>query len=110
MTRIAICAALFAASCFLVADRAEPAAAQDKKDKAAALEQKVQALEQKLQQAAQQNNVLKTEVQQLSNANKQLTAELKKSKGDDKADNKSIKDLQTALDGYKGAGLSLIHI
>jgi hypothetical protein len=107
MTRIAICVALGAASCFLVAHRAAPAAAQDK-NKVATLEKHIQTLEQKLQQAQQQNNALSATNKDLQTKNTQLAADLKKAKSDDKSDSKSIKDLQTALDGYKGAGL--IHV
>ena len=120
MSRIVVCAALFAASCLLVAHRAGPVAAQDKKDKKDAtiianLEKQLKAAQQDLNQGQKQFNAIKADVQQLKTANNKLQAEntrleglVKKGKGDDTKDDKTIKTLQTALDGYRGAGL--VHV
>lgn len=120
MSRIVVCATLFAASCLLVAHRAEPAAAQDKKDKKdaatiATLEKQLKAAQQELNQGQKQFNALKADATQLKTANNKLQAEnnrleglVKKGKSDDTKDDKAIKSLQTAVDGYRGAGL--VHV
>jgi hypothetical protein len=90
---------LFVASGLLVCQRAEPVIAQDK----VALEKQIISLKQKLQQAETQISTLKTEVNQLKNANAKLTTDSTK-----KPDDKSLKDLQTIIDGYRGAGL--VHV
>jgi hypothetical protein len=106
MSRIAACAVLFVASALLVGQRAGPVAAQEKKT--ANLEKQIAVLKQELQQAAQQNNALK-------NANSKLQAEVNRLQGivkkdakDDKKDAKTMKGLQAAIDGYRGAGL--VHV
>ena len=106
MSRLAVCAVLFALSCLLVVERTAPATAQDKKDKdkkdnTAVLEKQLKAAQQELQQAEKQINALKQDVAQLK-------AALKKEKGDDAKDDKTIKSLQTTIDGYRGAGL--VHV
>jgi hypothetical protein len=138
MPRLAVCAVLFAASCLLVAQRAEPLAAQEKKDKntLAALEKQVAALKQDLQAAAQLNNALKVDVVQREKQNvalrqevavlKQEVSVLKKEVGVLKTTNgrlnsiikkenialpaadQTIANLQTTIDGYRGAGL--VHV
>ena len=120
MSRIAVCTLLFAASCLLVAHRADPVTAQDKKDKKddktiADLQKQLKAAQQDIQQAVQQINALKTDVVQAKNLNNKLQAEnnrlevaLKKEKGGDAKDEKTIKALQTTIDGYRGAGL--VHV
>lgn len=113
MSRFAACAVLFAASCLFVAHRAEPAGAQDKKkDKddatIAKLQQQLKAAQVDLQQAAALVNNLKAQNNKLDQENNRLQALLKKEKGDDKKDDKALKDLRSALDGYRGAGL--IHV
>jgi hypothetical protein len=102
MSRPAVCAVLFAASCLFVTLRAEPAAAQDKKekDKIAALEKQIAALKQELAQSNQQNAALKQE-----NAN--LKAALKKATAAPPPD-ATLKSLQATIDSYRGAGL--VHV
>jgi hypothetical protein len=114
MTRMIACAALFAASCLLVAQRPGPAVAQDKKEKNA-LEKQVAALKQDLNLAERQINALQADVVQLRNANAALKTEnvkldaaLKAAKKDDGKDDKTIKSLQTIIDGYRGAGV--VHV
>ena len=120
MSRFAVCAALFAVSCFLVVQRAEPVGAQDKKENA--LERQINALEKQVnalktenfqndrQIAALKNDVaaLKVFNNKLQAENNRLDAALKKEKGGDAKDDKTIKALQTTIDGYRGAGL--VHV
>ncbi len=117
MSRIAVCAVLFAASCLLVAQRADLAAAQEKKDKkdVPTLEKQIAALKQDLALAAQQNNALKADIVAgekqvfaLKAANANLQAQVKSDKTDGAKDDKSMKALQTTIDGYRGAGL--VHV
>jgi|SRR5262245_53076020 len=123
MSRIVVCAVLFTASCLFVVHRADPATAQDKKDKKdpqiAILEKQLKAAQQDLKQAGDQINSLKQDVNQLKTANNKLTTEnnrleaaLKKEKGGDakdaKDEKKTIKNLQSTIDGYRGAGL--VHV
>lgn len=144
MSRLAVCAVLFAASCLFFAQRPEPVAAQEKKDtkkdpdkeKIAALEKQVAALKADLQQAEKQNtalkntavqvekqnttlaqeaivlkrevDVLKTEVGALKTANNRLEAIIKKENIALPAADQTIKNLQTALDAYRNAGL--VHV
>jgi TolA-binding protein len=120
MSRIVTCTALFAVSCLLLAQRAEPISAQDKKDKKDAmtianLEKQLKATQQELNQAEKQVNALKTDVVQLKTIatklqaeNNRLEALLRKEKIDDNKDDKAIKALQLVIDGYRGAGL--VHV
>ncbi len=122
MSRVAVCALLFAASGLLVAHRADPVAAQDKKDKdkkdtatVAALEKQLKAAQQDLALAEKQLKALQADANQLKAVNNKLQAEnnrleavLKKEKADDGKDDKAIKALQTTIDGYRGAGL--VHV
>lgn len=120
MSRFAACAVLFAASCLFVAHRAEPVGAQDKKDPKkdkddatiAKLQQQLKAAQIDLQQAAIQFKNMKAQNNKLEQDVNRLQALLKKEKiddmKDDKKDDKTIKDLRTALDGYRGAGL--VHV
>ena len=115
MSRVAVCAVLFAVSCLVVAQRAEPAAAQDKKDKdkkdAAAitmLEKQVAVLQQNIVQGERQLAALNAANNKLQAENKRLEAVVKKEKSDDVKDDKTIKGLQAAIDGYRGAGL--VHV
>lgn len=125
MSRIVVCAALFAASCLLMVQRAAPVGAQDKKDKKdanAVLEKQVAALKQDLVAAVTQINALKADLAQSANAlaalknannklqadNNQLAAALKKGKADDAKDDKTIKGLQATIDGFRKAGL--VHV
>ena len=114
MSRIAVCAVLFAASGMLVAQRADPAAAQEKKDKkdVPTLEKQIAALKQDLALAAQQNNALKADIVAgekqvfaLKTANANLQSQVK---SDGAKNDKSMKALQTTIDGYRGAGL--VHV
>jgi hypothetical protein len=108
MPRFAVCAVLFTASCLLVLQRPEPLAAQDKKDKIANLEKQLALLKQELKQVAQQNNTLKTANNKLQTEVKRLQGVLKKDRTGDAKDDKTIKSLQTTLDGYRSAGL--VHV
>ncbi|MBY0460364.1 MAG: Dabb family protein [Gemmataceae bacterium] len=121
MSRLAVCATLFVASCLLVSSRGDFAAAQDKKDKdkdtkkEAALEKQVAALKQDLQQAEKLNAALKQEVVQherqvviLKQEVATLRALLKKEGIEDKKDDKTIRGLQAVVDGYRNAGL--VHV
>jgi Stress responsive A/B Barrel Domain len=116
MSRFAACAVLFAVSCLFVAQRAEPVGAQDKKDPKkdndaatiAKLQQQLKAAQVDLQQAAIQFNALKVQNAKQDQELNRLQGLLKKEKGDDKKDDKALKDLRTALDNYRGAGL--IHV
>jgi len=120
MSRLVVCAALFAASCLLMVQRTEPVVAQEKKDKTtpkdtATLEKQVAALKQDLVQAEKQINALKADIVQGANAlaaqkaaNAKLEAALKKDKSADAKDDKTIKDLQATIDGYRAAGL--VHV
>lgn len=130
MSRLVVCAALFAASCLLVVQRTEPVVAQEKKDpkkdpapkdNTAALEKQVAALKQDLNLAVTQINVHKgnlaiaeKQVTELKKANdklqadnNQLAAALKKERADDK-DAKTIKELRATIDGFRKAGL--VHV
>jgi hypothetical protein len=105
--RIAACAGLFALSALLVAQWSESATAQTPKEKReVVLEKQVKALQQDLEQAAKLNAALKQDVNELKTANNRLQASLKKEKND--GDDKTIKSLQTSLDGFRGAGV--IHV
>jgi hypothetical protein len=120
MSRFAVCAALFAVSCLLVAQRAGPVGAQDKK--AAALERQINALEKQVAALRADNvqndrqiallraetNALKAANKRLDTENNRLEALLKKEKGGDAKDDRTIKALQTTIDGYRGAGL--VHV
>jgi hypothetical protein len=106
MSRIAVCALMFAASGLLVCQRAGPVAAQN--PKTANLEKQVAVLKQELQQAAQQNSALKNANAKLQAEVNRLQGVVKKDKKDSKSDDKSIKGLQGALDGYRNAGL--VHV
>jgi septal ring factor EnvC (AmiA/AmiB activator) len=125
MSRLAVCAVLFAASCLFVTQRAEPVAAQDKKDKkdnVAALEKQINMLEKQVAALRQDNArderqlaALKGDVAALKVANARLQTEnnrlealLKKERSGDAKDDKTIKELQTTIDGYRGAGL--VHV
>jgi hypothetical protein len=138
MSRLTVCAVLFAASCLLLTQRTEPVAAQDKKDKntVAHLEKQVAALKNDLQAAIQQNNALRADLQaaaQLNNTLKAQNATLTQQNGNLTQQNaglkttntrlnaiiakenivlpaadQTIKTLQAALDGYRGAGL--VHV
>lgn len=130
MSRFVVCALLFAASGLLVAQRADPLGAQDKKDgkdpkeRIAMLEKQVAGLKQDLNLAAAQITAARADalqaakeaIQQKANAgklqvdNNQLDAALKKAKADGVKDDKAIKDLQTALDGWKKAGVVRVVI
>ena len=111
MSRFAVCAALFAASCLLVVQQDQPVRAQDKKATTATLEKQIATLKQELQTATQQNNALKQEVTTLKQevatlkaANAKLDAALKKQTGP----SADLKTLQAAIDAYRGAGL--VHV
>lgn len=115
--RVAACAGLFVVSALLVAQRAEPASAQnkDKKDNTDALQKQLKAAQQDLVQAAKIVAGLRQDVAELKAANNRLEALLKKERADDKKDaNKKdpddqvIKDLRTTIDGFRGAGL--VHV
>ena len=118
MSRLAVCAVLFAASCLFVGHRAEPVAAQDKKDKkdnTAALEKQINALEKQVAvlkldnaQGERQLAALKVANTRLQTENNRLEALLKKEKVEDTRDDKTIKGLQATIDGYRGAGL--VHV
>lgn len=123
MSRFAVCAALFAVSCVLVVQRAESVGAQDKKDKKEtahekqihALEKQINALKAENIQNDRQIVALKNDVaalkvigSRLQAENNRLEAALKKEKGGDAKDDKTIKALQTTIDGYRGAGL--VHV
>lgn len=113
MSRFAACAVLFVASCLFVVHRAEPAGAQDKKkDNDAAtiakLQQQLKAAQIDLQQAAALLNNMKAQNAKQDQEINRLQGLLKKEKGDDKKDDKALKDLRTALDGFRGAGL--VHV
>ena len=104
MRRVAVCAVMFLASGLIVSQRVEPAAAQEKKQKdtqLAQLRQRIDALKQDVNQLKDLNNKLQAE-------NNRLEGLLKKGKKDDKADDKTIKDLRSTLDGFRGAGL--VHV
>jgi hypothetical protein len=113
MSRFAACAVLFVTSCLFVVHRAEPAGAQDKKkDNDAAtiakLQQQLKAAQIDLQQAAALLNNMKAQNAKQDQEINRLQGLLKKEKGDDKKDDKALKDLRTALDGFRGAGL--VHV
>ena len=113
MSRFAACAVLFVASCLFVVHRAEPAGAQDKKkDNDAAtiakLQQQLKAAQIDLQQAAALLNNMKAQNAKQDQEINRLQGLLKKEKGDDKKDDKALKDLRTALDCFRGAGL--VHV
>jgi hypothetical protein len=128
MSRIVVCAVLFAASCLLMVQRAEPLVAQEKKDKkdtkdnTAALEKQIAGLKQDLNLAVTQINVhkgnlalaekavtdLKAANNKLQAENNQLTAALKKEREGDAKDEKTMKGLQATIDGFRKAGL--VHV
>lgn len=125
MPRFAVCALLFVASGVLVGQRGTPLVAQDKKDakdRAAMLEKQVAALKQDLALANTQITALRADLLQgakefaqqkaangkLQADNAALDAALKKERADGAKDDKTIKELQTALDGWRKAGL--VHV
>lgn len=116
MSRFVACAVLFAASCLFVVHRAEPVGAQDKKDPKkdndaatiAKLQQQLKAAQIDLQQGAALLNNMKAQNAKQDQEINRLQGLLKKEKGDDKKDDKALKDLRAALDGYRGAGL--VHV
>jgi hypothetical protein len=94
---------LFGLSAVLVVgQQAEPVAAQTPAQKQA---EKMKILQAQLAQANQTIAVLKQEVTQLQNANKQLDTTGKKAGA---ADDKAMKSLQSTVDGYRNAGL--VHV
>ncbi|MCI0702118.1 MAG: Dabb family protein, partial [Planctomycetia bacterium] len=68
----------------------------------------LKAVQQNLKEANQQITALKTVNKKLVAENNKLEAALKKGKGTDAKDEKTIKNLQTIVDGYRGAGL--VHV
>ncbi len=116
--RVAVCFGLFALVAVTVGNLAGPASAQKARDKdsdkrEAALEKQLRAAQQDIAAGARQLAALRQDVNQLKAANnkleaanKQLQAALKKEKND--GDDKTIKGLQAALDGLRGAGL--VHV
>jgi hypothetical protein len=136
MSRLTVCAVLFAASLLLVTQRTEPVAAQDKKATVADLQKQVNQMKTDLQAAIQANNQLKADLQaaaQLNNTLKAQNANLTQQNGNLTQQNaglkttntrlnaiinkdnitlpaadQTIKNLQAALDGYRGAGL--VHV
>lgn len=104
--RVSVCAMLFALAALVFSLRADPVAAQQKdKDKATPAEKQLKAAQADLGQAKEQIAALKAEVLQLKAANAALQAATKRATADDRLDDKTIKGLQHALDGYRGAGL-----
>ena len=111
MSRIVVCAVLFAASCLLVGQRPGPVMGQDKKQEKktiAALEKQIAALRQNINQGDKQLAALRNANAKLTTENNRLNGLIKKDKKGDDKDDKTTKSLQTALDGYRGAGL--IHV
>lgn len=109
MYRIAVGAGLFVASGLLVCQPTDTAFAQDKKDKKdAAQDKQIAALKQQVNALKQDVNQLQNVNKRLQNENNRLEALLKKEKIDDKKDDKTLKSLQTTIDGYRGAGL--VHV
>lgn len=87
----------------------ERAAAQaGKGDKGDKNDKQEAALRQELAQANKAIAALKQDVNQLQAVNKKLQADLKKSAKDDRKDDKSIRDLNAAIDAFRGAGL--VHV
>src|SRR4051794_26586331 len=99
--RLTVGVLLFGASALALVSlpRPEPVAAQQKGG--AAMQAKIQQLE-----AA--NVALRQQVAQLQAENKQLQTAAGKTTKDDKTKDDKSKDLQTALDGFKNAGL--VHV
>jgi hypothetical protein len=120
MTRIVVCAGLFVATCLLVTLRSEPLVAQEKKDKKeAALEKQIAALKQDLALAQQQVTALKADIVQGEKANAALKAANTKLQADNAqlaatlkgtaaTDDKTLKGLQSTIDGFRNAGL--VHV
>lgn len=118
MSRLAVCALLFAASGLFVVHRADPLGAQDKakKDDPAALQKQIASLQKDVQAATTQLTIAqagttqaaKEAAQAKAAANKlqadlnQLDALLKKERADAA---KAVKELQAALDGVRKPGL-----
>jgi hypothetical protein len=110
--RLSVCVLLFGfAALLMVAHNADPATAQvqkDKnkdKDKATPAEKQLKAAKDDLAASEKQVAALKAEVLQLKVANAALEATAKRATSDDRLDDKTIKGLQTTLDGYRKAGL-----
>ena len=106
--RLSACALLFGfAALVVVAQRPDVASAQNQKDKAKEKTTEIQLKAAKAEIAEGEKLVaaLKSEVATLKATNAALEAVAKKATGNDKADDKTIKGLQTTLDGYKKAGL-----
>lgn len=125
MSRLLVCAALFAASGLLLTQRPAPLVAQDKnKLPGFTPEMQIAALKKDLNLAVAQINAAKAEAAQAvaalnaqKNANAKLNANvnqldvaLKKEKAAGAKDAKTIKDLQDALDGFRKAGLVRVVI
>lgn len=125
MSRLLVCAVLFAASGLLVTQRTAPVVAQDK-NKAPGLtpEMQIAALKKELTLAATQVNLARGETAQAvaalnaqKNVNAKLNADanqldvlLKKEKAAGAKAAGTIKDLQGALDGFRKAGLVRVMI
>jgi Stress responsive A/B Barrel Domain len=105
MSRLLACAVLFAAASLAVTTQTPLAAQQKDKDKASPAEKQLKAAQNELAQAERQIAALKADVLQLKAANAALQAAAKRATSDDRLDDKTIKGLQNALDGYRGAGL-----
>jgi hypothetical protein len=99
MSRIAVCAGLFAVSCLVAAQPSAPLVAQEKKAALVALEKQVAALKADLAAAENQIATLKA-------ANAKLEAQVKNAKSD--PNDKTMKSLQATIDGYRNAGL--VHV
>lgn len=113
--RFATCAGLFAVTALLVVNRPGAVAQnpKDKKDNTATLEKQLKAALQDIAQGEKLVAGLKQDIAQLKAQNNkleaqnnQLQAALKKEMND--GDDKTIKALQTTIDGYRGAGL--VHV
>lgn len=104
--RVSACAMLFALSALAFSLRPDPVAAQQKdKDKATPAEKQLKAAKAEIAEGEKLVASLKAEVAQLKAANAALQAAAKRATSDDRLDDKTIKGLQHALDGYRGAGL-----
>jgi hypothetical protein len=105
MSRMIACAVLFTVASLTVTTLPPVAAQQKDKDKLTPAEKQLKAAQNALEASEKQVAALKAEVLQLKAANAALQAAAKRATSDDRIDDKTIKGLQHALDGYRGAGL-----
>jgi hypothetical protein len=102
--RLALCVMVYAFAALVLHLADTPALAQKGKEKESA-EKQLKAAQAELQKAEKQIAALNAQLADSKAANAALEAAAKRLAGDDRADDKTIKTLRAALDGYRNAGV-----